>query len=707
MNEEKKGIKLEQFKQDVSDDYELTEKQREDQGKDIRFIGVTGGMWEDYLEKTHGEDSDRARLEFDMTSERLFKFVGEWTKSRAGVIYQPDDMATSDDDAKLLTGIYRGDFRENGGKPAQDNAIFEAAACGMGAIQLSEQFVDEEDPENENQEIIFKTVHSAYDQVMFDSNAKEANKSDARWVTKLTGYTPKAFDAKYPGTAKASAYVPNNQYGNNFDWYSQELIYIAERWEIEKNREDVSVYQNVKLNKIKAYPKADVTDDVKAELEAFGWEFVRDRKITRQVVMKSIFTGQEFIEEPKRISGKFLPIVPFYAYRVFIDGKEHTWGLVRKLMDGNRALNTMISKLTETSAASADSINIYLEDQVEGHESELADNTNKAYQVVNPAYDENGTLIAAGPVGRIDPPAVDQSAMTAIGIITNHMLQKSGENQDSKNPDLSGVALKAVFARENSTTQVISNHIIESLGQVGRVYRSKAGDIYTRSMMKKSISADGTLTNVELNKVFLDPQTANAININDLSQGRFSTTVDVGPMYETQQEATVDSIERLLEKLPPNSPLQSAAISMWISNQQGIGLEPLKKLNRRNMIQQGLIDPETDDEKQELQQSQQQKDPNADLMAAATKQADGEANLANARADGQQAKTAKEMAEVGKTQAETEKVKADTAEIVVDINSKMKEGAAADSFNRFTKNAQIKPTRMRFNAQTGGLDNVN
>jgi hypothetical protein len=707
MNEEKKGIKLEQFKQDVSDDYELTEKQREDQGKDIRFIGVTGGMWEDYLEKTHGEDSDRARLEFDMTSERLFKFVGEWTKNRAGVIYQPDDMATSDDDAKLLTGIYRGDFRENGGKPAQDNAIFEAAACGMGAMHISEKWVDEEDAENENQEIIFKTVHCAYDQVMFDSNAKEANKSDARWVTKLTGYTPKAFEAKYPGTAKASAYVPANQYGNNFDWYSQELIYIAERWEIEKNREDVSVYQNVKLNKIKAYPKADVTDDVKAELKAFGWEFARDRKITRQIVMKSIFTGQEFIQEPKRIYGKFLPIVPFYAYRVFIDGKEHTWGLIRKLMDGNRALNTMISKLTETSAASADSINIYLEDQVEGHESELADNTNKAYQVVNPAYDENGTLIAAGPVGRIDPPAVDQSAMTAIGIITNHMLQKSGENQDSKNPDLSGVALKAVFARENSTTQVISNHIIESLGQVGRVYRSKAGDIYTRSMMKKSISADGTLTNVELNKVFLDPQTANAININDLSQGRFSTTVDVGPMYETQQEATVDSIERLLEKLPPNSPLQSAAISMWISNQQGIGLEPLKKLNRRNMIQQGLIDPETDDEKQELQQSQQQKDPNADLMAAATKQAEGEANLANARADGQQAKTAKEMAEVGKTQAETEKVKADTAEIVVDINSKMKEGAAADSFNRFTKNAQIKPTRMRFNAQTGGLDNVN
>ncbi len=698
--------KLSQFKQDVSDDYEITEKQREDANKDIRFIGVTGGMWEDYLEKTHSEDSDRARLEFDMTSERLFKFVGEWTQNRAGVIYEPDDTKTTDDDAELLTGVYRGDFRENGGKPSQDNAIFEAAACGMGAIQISEQFVDDEDPENENQEIIWKTVHNAHDHVMFDANAKEANKSDARWVTVLTGFTPKAFKMKYPGLAEASAFTPSTEYRSSLDWYSVEQVYVAERFEITKIKQDVSVWQNIQLNQIRAYP-VDELDKVKGELEAMGWTYVRDRQIKRQIVEKSIFTGQEFIQKPKRIAGKYLPIVPVYAYRVYVGGKEHTWGLVRKLMDGNRTLNTMISKLAETSAASADSINIYLEDQVDRHKDNLKDNTDKAYQVIDPAYAEDGvTLIATGPVGRIDPPMVDQSAMAAIGIITNHLLQKSGGDQDTINPDVSGKALNTLIKRENLNTQVISNHIIESLSQVGKVYRSKAGDIYTRAMMKKAISADGTLRTVELNQVTLDTQNGNAININDLSQGRFSTTVDVGPQYETQQEATVESIERLIDKLPEGDPLQGPAISMWINNIQGTGLEPLKKLNRSNMIKQGLIDAETDDEKQMMQEAQNEKDPNSDLLAAAAQQQIAEANNLNAKAEGQQAVSMKTMAEAGKTMADTEKTKAETAEIVLDINGKMQEGAA-ETFNRFAQNAQIKPKRFKFNPSTGGLDASN
>ncbi len=49
---------------------------------------------------------------------------------------------------------------------------------------------------------------------------------------------------------------------------------------------------------------------------------------------KSIFNGNEYMQEPKRIAGKWIPIVPVYAYRTYVDGNECYWGLVRKLMDG-------------------------------------------------------------------------------------------------------------------------------------------------------------------------------------------------------------------------------------------------------------------------------------------------------------------------------------------------------------------------------------
>ena len=80
---------LADFKQDVADDYEASTYQREDANRDIRFIGVTGGMWEDYLTKTHSETSDRARLQFDLTTDHVMRFVGEQVTNRAGVIFQP------------------------------------------------------------------------------------------------------------------------------------------------------------------------------------------------------------------------------------------------------------------------------------------------------------------------------------------------------------------------------------------------------------------------------------------------------------------------------------------------------------------------------------------------------------------------------------------------------------------------------------------
>lgn len=683
-------MSLEDFKNDVANDYEVTREQREDANKDMRFIGVTGGMWEDYLSATHGSDTDRARMEFDMTTDNVMRYVGEWTTSRAGVIYEPDDGDTTDDDAELLTGVYRGDYRENGGKAAQDNAIYETSICGVGAIQLSEQFVDEEDPENEQQEIIWKTVHNAYDHVMFESNAKEANKSDASYVTKLTGFTPRAFEKKYPGLNPSSAYTPTTIWQNNIDWYSEDMIYIGERYEISKEDEMVSVWQNEIANKIYAYPMNQL-EDVRPELIAGGWTHVRDRKIKRQVVDKSIFTGQEFIEEGKRIAGRYLPIVPVYGYRVFVGGKEYTWGLVRKQMDGNRAINTLISKLAETSAASANDINIYLDEQVDGREDDLADNTDKAYQVINPITDPtSGQTVAAGPVGKITSPMVDQSAMAALDAIFGYMQQKTGgAPQDTLNPDVSGKAVNALRKRENLNTQVIDNNIESSISQVGRVYRSKAGDLYTRNMMKKAIGEDGKARMQELNKITLDPQTGNQINLNDLSRGRFSVTVDTGQQYETEREATVESIERVIEKLPQNSPYLGPTLAMWMENISGTGLKPLKEFNRKLMLSQGLIEPESDEERKLIEEQKNQKDPQQGLIEAATQQQLAEAKELTAKAQGAQAVAIKDIATAGKTQADTQKVKAETSEIVVDINQKLQEGAATRAFNRFAQNTRI------------------
>ena len=651
-----KEAKLDQFKLDVSDDYDATETQRKAQNEDMRFISVDGGMWEGYLEQSHHNSRKaRAMLEIDITSDYVMRYVGEWTLNRASVTYTPDDQATTDDDAELLSGIYRGDFKENDGQISQDTAVMETGICGVGAFKLCTKFVDEENPENEDQEIIWQPIHNAYSHVIFDENAKRADKADARHVTVLTGYKKSAFESEWPDAEPVSAYTPPS---TGFSWVSGEQIYIAERYEIVTKKEIVQVWQHLGLNKVQAY-NVEQFEEVKDELEGLGWEFVRERKINRQTVEKSIFTGNEFLEEPKRIAGKYLPIIPMYGYRAYIDGEEHARGLVRKLKDSNRLINSGISRMAESSASSPDSVPYFTAEQVKGKEDQLADPT-AAFKVLNSIIDQQGNKIASGPLGMTQPSQIDPNTSGMIELISGFVQKTTGGTpQDTIDPQTSGKAVNALRAWENLNTQVITDNILQSIKHSGKVYRSMAADVYTRAQMKRVLGINGQSKIEQINTSSLDPQTGNPINLNDLSRGRFAVDVEVGPQYESQKEATIESIERILGQLTENSPYYAPLLSMWMENISGTGLEPLKKFNRNLMLRQGLADPESPEEQQMLQSLQQQTDPQEELVKAAT-------NQQNAEAQNLQASSMQKI-------ADAQLKKAQAAEKVVDIGIKQTE----------------------------------
>ena len=316
--------------------------------------------------------------------------------------------------------------------------------------------------------------------------------------------------------------------------------------------------------------------------------------------------------------------------------------------------------MAESSASSGDSVPIFTRNQVKGLESNWANKSNKPYQVINDIVDANGNPIASGPLGYSQPNQVDPNTIAVMDSISAFVQRQTGNApQDTIDPNSSGKAINALRARENLNTQVVTDNILQSIKHSGKVYRSIAGDIYTRAQMKKTIGMDGQSKMVQLNQTSLDPQTGNPIDINDLSRGRFSVDVEVGPQYESQKEATVDSIERILGQLTPDSPYYGPILAMWMNNITGTGLEPLKKFNRNIMLTQGLVEPDTPEETQMLQNAQQQTDPQEELVKAAAKQQEAEAvNL--------QASAVQKI-------ADSNLKKAQAAEKVVDIGIKRTE----------------------------------
>lgn len=647
---------LEDMKLDTSKDYDLTQQQRESANEDLRFCTVEGGMWEGYLEDTHDDNSGRTKMELDIVSDYVERFVGEWTQNRTNVTFTPSDEATTDDDADLINGMYRADFKDFNGRQAQDNAVREVSYTGVGAFMLKARYDEEDNANNGKQHVAWRTIWNAYNHVIWDSNAKESDKSDARRCTLLWAYTDDAFKEEYPGKAPVSAYTPSNRGFLNNHWRTNKMTYVAERYEVVKEKTRLLIYENQETGKIERIKEKELKL-VEEDLAAMGFTFKRGRNITVQNCYRVVFSGEEILEKRKRIAGKYIPVVPMYGYRNYVDDREYSRGLVRKLKDAQRLFNANISKMAETAAFAPTDKPVFARSQIQGIEHLWQDMTNKAYAVVNDLVDGDGNYIPSGPIATLNAPQVDPNTIASTEIVNQYVQMRTGNTpQDQIDPDASGKAIKALQKRENLNTTTISDNIKMSIKRSGEVYRAMAGEIYNSKRIKRVIAEDGTVSTVKLFETSLDQETGMLTEINRPHQGRFQVDVEVGPQYESQKEATIESIERLIERLPENSPYFMPLLSMWIENIVGTGLDPLKDFNRREMLTMGLVDPANEEEEKFLAQQKEaaQDDPNAELVQAAARSEDAKARknetaaaLDIAKVEETQAKTAQIINEIG------------------------------------------------------------
>ena len=92
--------KLGDFMINIAKDADVVDDQRDHANEDMRFVNVSGGMWEGFFEDQ--QVNSRVKLELDLVSDFLNTFLGEWDLSRVGVEFKADDDKTSDDDAEFI-----------------------------------------------------------------------------------------------------------------------------------------------------------------------------------------------------------------------------------------------------------------------------------------------------------------------------------------------------------------------------------------------------------------------------------------------------------------------------------------------------------------------------------------------------------------------------------------------------------------------------
>ncbi|EPC6088494.1 portal protein [Citrobacter freundii] len=622
--------------------YTATQDMREQIIEAQRFVRVSGAQWEGSTNAGYSFDEGRfehyPRFELNKIARECDRIIGEYRQNRISVRFRPKDGQASEALAEKLNGKFRADYQETSGGEACDNAFDDAVTGGFGCWRMCADYEDEMDPSNEQRRISLLPVYDPATCVFFDQDSKQYDRSDATWAMEMFSMTPKAFEAEYPDSTAAS--LSKDDSGTQYDWSTPDAIYVGRYYEVRTEKVKISAWRNPITNATAIYDE-DQIKDIEDELKEGEFEMLGEREVKKRRVYCGLLSGAEWLEEPKRIPGEHIPLIPVYGRRAFVDNQERIEGHAAKAMDAQRLENLMVSMIADNATqAGGDGIPIVDVDFIPGPLADHWAQRNKKRPAFLPMVsqkDKQGAVVAQAQVSGYTPPTQMPPALAGLLQYTGTAIQQiTGASQLENMPsNVATDTVDSIFNRMDTQSYIYMDNMAKSMRRAGVVWLSMAREVYGSDTPMRIVNEDGTDDVALMNGAVVDRQTGEEVALNDLSQGKYEVTVDVGQSFSTRRDATVKSLLSMLALIPPGTPKHDLVSSMILDNMDGEGIDDLKEYNRNQLLLSGVIKPRTPEEQQMVAQAQaqQQSQPSPDMVNALANQ--GLAVAENKKADNQ------------------------------------------------------------------------
>lgn len=634
-------------------------EEREQSLQDRRFYSIAGAQWEGSL----GEQfENKPKFEVNKLHLAVIKIINEYRNNRISVDFITKDGNQNDELADLCDGLFRADEQDSCSQEAYDNAFEEAVGGGFGALRLITEYEDEEDDENEKQRIRIEPIYDADSSVFFDLDAKRQDKSDAKQCWVIHAMTHDEYREEYD---KEPSPVPKMISDAEYDWYTPDIVFVAEYYKVEQKKETVYYYTSL-TGEEETFTDEDFEDDEELErkLIAMGMSLDREKKVKRRKVHKYILDGNEVIEDCGIIAGKSIPIIPVYGKRWVVDSVERCMGHVRLVKDMQRLKNMLTSKLAEITAYSSISKPIFTPEQIAGHEVRWAEDNikNYPYLLVNELTDAAGNPQPAGPVSYVEPPQVPPALAALIQLADvdmKELLGGSGET-DKMLSHVSGKAHEMIQKRIDGQAYIYMSNFAKAIRRVGEVWLSMAKDVYVeKGRTMKTVDPMGETSTTQLRAPGLVE--GRVTEKNNLTEASFDVAVDVGPSSESQREATVQTIIGMMQ-VAQDPQMQQVLQNLALFNMEGDGIAQARGYFRKQLVQMGVLPP-TPEEAEEMAKAAQEPSPQDQAYLGMAAES--------------QAKAQKTMAEIQEILSDIELNAAKTAETYSDVDMKKLEQVKA------------------------------
>ncbi|ALX96069.1 portal protein [Serratia fonticola] len=645
-------------------DWMSSDEARTEATNDLFFSRVS--QWDDWLNQY---TTLQYRGQFDVVRPVVRKLVAEMRQNPIDVLYRPKDGAKPDS-ADTLMGMYRTDMRHNSAKIAVNIAVREQIEAGFGAWRIVTEYEDQ-DPTSNNQVIRRIPIHEASSHVIWDSNSKLMDKSDAKHVTviqplSIAGWGSFAADYGFDADSIPDFQSPDSNW--LFPWLNKDVVYVGEFYEVEEKKETVFIYQDPLGGEPVSYFKRDIADVID-ELAESGMVKVGERKVKRCRVYKTILTSSAILKSRELIAGEHLPIVPVYGEWGFAGDKEVYEGVVRLTKDGQRLRNMIMSFNADTVARTPKKKPFFWPEQIAGYEHMYSGTDDYPYYLVNRTDENNGDL-PAQPIAYMENPEVSQASAYMLEAATNAVKEVSqlGVDSDAANGQVAFDTVNQLNMRADLSTYVFQDNLATAMRRDGQIYASMVNDIYDVPRTVMTTLPDGSEKDVQLMSEVIDYQTGQSVVLNDV-RGRYETYTDVGPSFQSMKSQNRAEILELLAKVPQGTPEFQMLMLQYFTLLDGKGVEIMREYANKQLVTMGLKKPETPEEIEMVQQAQQQpQEPSAEMVQAQGVLLTGQADLQKAQND-----QARIQVDAFKAQSDAQVAAARVVEILASADSTKKQ----------------------------------
>lgn len=608
-------------------DWMASDEARTEATNDLYFSRVS--QWDDWL-------SDYTTLQyrgqFDVVRPVVRKLVAEMRRNPIDVLFRPKDGADPNS-ADVLMGMYRTDMRHNTAKISVNIAVREQIEAGVGAWRLITEYEDQ-DPTSNNQVIRRVPIHEACTHVVWDSNSKQMDKSDAMHCTVINAMSRdgwKAFAEKNGFDEDEIPSFQNPDMNWLFPWLTSDVVYVGEYYEVEEKKETVFIYQDPLTGEPVSYFQRDIKDVID-ELADKGMVKVAEKKVKRRRVYKSIITCTTILKDREPIAGEHIPIVPVFGEWSFAGDKEVYEGVVRLTKDGQRLRNMIMSFNADIVARTPKKKPIFWPEQIEGYEYMYGGNDDYPYYLLNRTDENNGDL-PVQPISYMENPEVPQANAYMLEAATNSVSQVAtmGVDAEAANGQVAFDTVNQLNMRADLETYVFQDNLATAMRRDGEIYQSMVNDIYDVPRQVMMTLEDGTEKQVQLLTQAVDYRTGTVVTLNDI-RGRYECYTDTGPSFQSMKEQNRAEIQELLAKVPPGTPEWQMLLLQYFTLLDGEGVEMMREYANKQLVMMGLKKPETPEEIQMVEQAQQQpKEPSPEQTQAQGVLLQGQAELLKAQ----------------------------------------------------------------------------